>query len=329
MPTPVHIPTIDLAAWRCGDPQARRETARIVDEALRRAGFLLLSGHGVTRAQRAAVRRAARSFFTLPVAVKQRYAVAVAGRGWLATGVEGNGYAEGVESPPDLKESWTAGADQPTGDPDLDAFWFPPNRWPDEVPELRDLAVAYLMRMRELADEVLRMLAAALGQPEDFFTRHTGHASYGLNINWYPGVSVVGEPLDGQYRIAPHTDFGTVTLLDRQQGRGGLQIYVDPADGGAGWQDAPYDPDALTVNIGDLMARWTGDRWRSGRHRVLPPSPQDPEEELTSLVYFYDCDPHTRVVPLPAPIGRVAHESVDSTAYLKAKLDAITLPPPT
>jgi isopenicillin N synthase-like dioxygenase len=320
------IPTVDLGPWLSGDPRARAEAAAQVDAALSRAGFLLVTGHGVTRELREAVRTAARAFFALPTDVKARYAVSVGGRGWLAKGAEANGYAEGTETPPDLKESWSVAADEPTGDPVTDAVWFLPNRWPDEVPQLQQLVEAYLGQMRALSDELLRLLAAALRQDADFFTRHTGHTTYGFNINWYPGVSVVGEPEPGQYRIGPHTDFGTVTLLDRQQGKGGLQVYIDPADGGAGWQDAPYDPQALTVNIGDLMARWTGDRWRSGRHRVLAPSPQAPEEDLMSLVYFYECDPHTQVASLPAPVGRVSYEPVDSSDYLKEKLDAISVP---
>jgi len=318
----VRIPTIDLGAWMTGDAAVRERIARSVDEALGRAGFLLITGHGVTEQDREEVRASAREFFALPPEVKQKYAVAVGGRGWLGQGAEANGYSEGTETPPDLKESWTVGAEAGTGDEELDAFWFQRNVWPSvEAPRLKSAVEGYMARMRAVADETLRLLAAALGQAEDFFTRHTAAPTYTCNINWYPSVGVVGEPLPGQYRIGPHTDFGTVTLLDRQQGKGGLQVWTEQQ----GWADAPYDPAALTVNIGDLMARWTGDRWRSGRHRVLPPPPHAPEEELMSLVYFYGCDPHTKVAPLPAPIGRVAHETVDSTEYLRAKLDAITV----
>jgi len=320
--TEVRIPTVDLGAWTAGDAETRALIARSVDEALGRAGFLLLTGHGVTEQFRSEVREAAREFFALPEQAKKRYAVSVGGRGWLGPGAEANGYSEGTETPPDLKESWTVGSEAATGDPELDAFWFQPNVWPEaETPRLRELVEAYMATMREVADETLRLLAAALGQEVDFFTRHTAASTYTCNINWYPGADVVGRPLPGQFRIGPHTDFGTVTLLDRQQGRGGLQVWTEEQ----GWADAPFDPAALTVNIGDLMARWTGDRWRSGRHRVLPPPPDAPEEELMSLVYFYECDPHTAVTPLPAPIGRVAHETVDSTEYLKGKLDAITV----
>lgn len=203
----------------------------------------------------------------------------------------------------------------------VNAEWYAPNVWPAEVPELRALCEEYLARMGELENLLLTLLGEALGLEPDFFSRHMSHPTYGFNINWYPGTEVVGDPEPGQFRIGPHTDFGTVTILDRQAGKGGLQVYTD--DGG--WEDAPYDPAAFTINIGDLMARWTGDRWRSGRHRVLPPPADEPAEELMSLVYFGECTPGTVVESVPAPVGRVAHPPVDSHVYLRAQLDSITV----
>ncbi|MEU6084720.1 2-oxoglutarate and iron-dependent oxygenase domain-containing protein [Streptomyces sp. NPDC047108] len=326
------IPVIDLGLWLSGDTAARERTARRVDEALRTAGFLLITGHGVDPALRTRIREAARAFFRLPEAAKRPYAVRVGGRGWLGPGAEANAYADtsadtsgpdgsgDAPNPPDLKESLSFAAEEPTGDAAVDAEWFLPNTWPAEAPGLRPLVETYVARMRSLSDAVLELLAEALGVPLDFFTRHTRHPTWGFNINWYPGRDVVGEPEPGQFRIGPHTDFGTVTILDRQHGKGGLQVFTDEG----GWEDAPYDPGAFTVNIGDLMARWTGDRWRSGRHRVLPPPADAPAEELMSLVYFYECDPRTRVESLPAPVGTVAYEPVDSHTYLRARLDAIS-----
>jgi len=298
--TEASLPTIDLGR----DPA---DQLPAVDRALRQAGFLLVTGHGVSPGLRAEIRKSARAFFHLPAAVKEPYAVKVGGRGWLGPGAEANGHAEGTTTPPDLKESLSFAAEEPTGDPAVDAEWFLPNTWPAEVPELRPLVEEYLGRMRALSDRVLDVLGLALGEGADFFTRHTGHPTFGFNINWYPGRDRVGDPAPGQFRIGPHTDFGTVTILDRQAGRGGLQLHTEAE----GWQDAPYDPEALTVNIGDLMAGWTGGRWRSGRHRVLPPPADAPAEELMSLVYFYECDPGTTV------------NGIESHAYLRAQLDAI------
>ncbi len=223
---PSSVPVIDLTPWLSGDAEARAAVAAQVDGALRCVGFFLVTGHGVADDMRARVRAEARAFFALPREVKQRYAVTVAGRGWLPPGVEANAYAEGTETPPDLKESFAVGADQPTGDPDVDGYWFQPNVYPEEVPDLQAAVVAYLARMRELADELLVLCAAALGLERDFFTRHTGHATHTMNINWYPPMAIAGQPEAGQFRIGPHTDFGTVTILDREPGRGGLQVWT-------------------------------------------------------------------------------------------------------
>jgi isopenicillin N synthase-like dioxygenase len=314
------VPVIDIAPWLAGDPAGRATAAAQVDHALQSVGFFLITGHGVPAALRAEVRAQARAFFALPADVKHRYAVTVGGRGWLPPGVEGNAYAEGTETPPDLKESFAVGADERTGA--LDGFWFQQNVYPAEVPQLQPAVLDYLDRMHLLADELLRLCAAALGLAEDFFTRYTSHATHTMNINWYPPITVAGEPEPGQFRIGPHTDFGTVTILDREPGLGGLQVWTEED----GWQDAPYDPGAFTINTGDLLARWSGDRWKSNRHRVLPPRAEAPDEDLVSLVYFYEADRDAVIESLRPPIGKPNdYPPVESAAFIKTRLDAITL----
>ncbi len=316
------VPVIDLTPWFSGEPAGRADVAAQVDAALQSYGFFLITGHRVPDEMRASVRAGAREFFALPREIKQRYAVTVAGRGWLPPGVEANAYAEGTETPPDLKESFAVGADRPTGDPEVDGYWFQPNVYPAEAAALEPAVVTYLARMRELADELLVVCAVALGLDDGFFTRHTGHATHTMNINWYPPVSVAGEPEPGQFRIGPHTDFGTLTVLDREPGRGGLQVWTEDD----GWQDAPYEPGALTINTGDLLARWSGDRWKSNRHRVLPPQAEAPEEDLVSLVYFYEADHDAVVEALQPPIGKPnSYPPVVSAEFLKERLDAITV----
>ncbi|ETK35804.1 isopenicillin N synthase family dioxygenase [Microbispora sp. ATCC PTA-5024] len=315
------VPVVDLGPWFQGGPEDRARVAERVDEALREIGFLLVTGHGVPTELGDRVRAAARRFFALPHEVKDRYAVTVGERGWLPPGVEANGYAEGTPTPPDLKETFAVGADQPIGRPEIDAEWFLENVWPAEVPEMEPLLTEYLARMRGLADELLVLCATALGVSPGFFTSQADHPSYTMNINRYPPLSQVGPPEPGQFRIGPHTDFGTVTILDRQPGVGGLQVYTPDGE----WIDAPFVPGSFTINIGDLLARWTGDRWRSNRHRVLPPDPSAPDEELVSLIYFYECNPLAEVVSLGPPIGRVSHEPVLASDYLLEKLKAITI----
>ncbi|MFE0173819.1 isopenicillin N synthase family dioxygenase [Streptomyces sp. NPDC059002] len=319
------IPVIDLSPWYEDMDQgpapdsgtARQQLAARVDQALQSTGFLLVTGHGIAPELPGQVRSAAREFFHLPPAVKKRYTQHADRRGWIGRERVTVGRSEGTRTPPDLLESWSCNAD--SAPRHGGATQRLPARWPDEVPALHALVTEYTERMQGLADTVLEVMAAALQRPTDFFTRHTTRPNWNFIVNWYPAADETGPAAPGQFRIGPHTDFGLVTLLDRQTGRGGLQVH-DEADG---WRDAPYEPGAITLNIGDLMARWSGDRWRSGRHRVLPPPPDAPQEELTSLVYFHSCAPDTSITSLPAPLGRTTYAPVRAGDHHDAKMRAI------
>jgi isopenicillin N synthase-like dioxygenase len=290
------IPLLDISVWRNGTLDQRAALAGRMDQALRDSGFLLIEGHGVAGELRQRIRAEAGRFFALPAESKQRYATPVGGRGWIPQGGEANSFYGEAADPvrADLKESITSGREFRTGDAAVDEQWFAPNVWPDETPDLAALAADFTGQVRELYYDLLRMGALALGLAEDTFTAHVLRGPQTFNINRYPPLSVTGPAATGQYRVAPHTDWGILTILDREPGYGGLQ--VQGLDGG--WADAPYVPDAFTVNVADLLARWTGERWRSTRHRVLPPPPEAPGEELISLIVFLEAEMDTAIAPV-------------------------------
>ena len=315
------VPLIDVSPWFHGTDADRAVLAADIDEALSRVGFLVVTGHGIPIELIDSVRTRGREFFALESSVKDKYSSRVGGRGWLAIGAEANGYSEGTETPPDLKESFIVGAQGPAPE-GPDAAWYLDNVWPTEAPKLKPVLEEYLVRMRELADALLALCAQALGQPRDFFAQACTNPSWSYQYNWYPSMAFTGAPAEGQYRIGPHTDFGTLTLLHRQPGDGGLQIDID----GEGWVDAPHVSGALVVNTGDLLARWTGERWKSNRHRVLPPQNSSPDEELMSLVYFYEADPHVLVEPFAPPIGKRSDlPTVRAGDFIRERYDAITM----
>jgi isopenicillin N synthase-like dioxygenase len=285
------IPTVDLDTWRI-DPAA---VAAQVDTALQRAGFLLVTGHGVDADLRAGVRAAARRFFALPGEVKQRYSVRIGGRGWLAPGVEANGLVEGTQTPPDLKESFAAGPDTPTGDTAVDAVWFPPNVWPAEVPELRAVVTRYTGAMRRVADDLLELCAGALDLPAGTLTSLATNPTWTFNINRYPDALTV--------------NIGDLLALRTPSLRS-------------------VDASRTRCDTGSLapLAHGTGLRWSSGRHRVLPPQAAHPDEELTSLVFFYELDHDAVVTPLAPPVGRRAGlDAVVSAPFIRERLDAISV----
>jgi isopenicillin N synthase-like dioxygenase len=321
------VPIIDLEPWLDGSPAGRAGVAAEVDAALREIGFLLIVNHGVSVELRNDVRAAAREFFGLSPEVKARYRAQVGTdtwlpRGWTPIGGEANANSDnGVDAPPDLKESYDVACHEPTGDAEIDQEWFTDNIWPAEVPEYRRSVTAYIAKMRALVDELLIIAAVAIGLPDEQFLAHARHPTWSFYTHWYPALRHVGTPAPGQLRIGSHTDFGTFTILDRQPGTGGLQVMGKDGQ----WADAPWVDGALTINIGDMMARWTGDRWVSNRHRVLAPDASAPDEDLMSLVYFHEADPATVLHSVPPPIGTVAYPPVTAGDYLRAKLAAIAV----
>jgi len=135
----------------------------------------------------------------------------------------------------------------------------------------------------------LHLLAQSLALPADFFESYLTDPMPVLRLLHYPPTEQ--GLLAGQVGSGAHTDWGSITLL-AQDAVGGLQVQYEGQ-----WIDVPFVPDSFVVNMGDLMARWSNDRWRSALHRVLP---QPSQRHRYSAAYFFDIDYHAVVSALPA-----------------------------
>lgn len=320
------IPLIDLEPWFSGSDADRHALAAEVDAHLRRLGFLVLINHRVPRAMIDACRNAAREFFHHDPAAK--HDVAMTGdayRGWVGPGLESNAATYGIDTPPDLKETFAFGPVDVVDEllREREPRWFAPNRWPATPTDFQAAAEAWWRAGRGLADELLEILALALGLPRRHLRDRSDATTAQVSINWY-GPRGASEPLPGQFRIGPHTDFGTLTILDRQPGMGGLQVLDEDGE----WIDAPFVEGSLLVNTGDMIRRWTNDRWVSNEHRVLPPPTTAPTEELISLIFFHEpnfdavVDAFDTCVSADYP---AKYPAVVSHVYLAAKMDALSI----
>jgi isopenicillin N synthase-like dioxygenase len=306
------VPLVHLDRWLDGSD--RDGVANAVDHALATVGFFLVDGHGIDDRLIADARRVYTEFFHQPAEQKAAVRMPQLGMaGWAPMGMEANGYSFGHETPPDMKESYRLGACALAGRPPLRGD----NVWPDHPAEFRDVVTRYMAEVDRLHLELLRVCAAAAGLEDvEYFASRSLRNDNTLNVNWYASIGHLGPPAPGQYRIGPHTDFGSITVLHREPGTSALQVQLP--DGR--WVNAPVVDGAFTVNAGDLLAHWSGGRWRSAVHRMLPPAPDTPDEALLSLVYFCDPDPDTVVVPL-----RGGAAPITAGDYLKAKIAAITM----
>jgi isopenicillin N synthase-like dioxygenase len=307
---PVH--PVDLTPFHEAGPPGKAgkvEVARQIDEACRDTGFLLLTGHGVPADTARELLDAYQAFFDLPVDEKRRSTVAdtAANRGYSELGREALAYSRGEageESPPDLFEAFTVGRDDAeAAGPyshyfDAHRRYFAPNTWPDRPPGLRDAWRAYEEAAGAAADTVLRAMALALDLPEGWFVDRTRRAvvtTRALDYRRGPGQP---DPAPGQMRLGAHTDYGIITLLVADDVPG-LQVRRDGT-----WHDVTIPPGALVCNIGDLLARWTNDRWQSTLHRVVPP-PRDQRGPVRrrSVARFLDCEPDMVIDCIPSCCG--------------------------
>lgn len=296
--TLLDVPVIDIAPLRTGSVADKQAVAAAVDRACRDIGFLVISGHGVDPDLVERTRATARAFFDLPLADKQRVARPAPHitRGYI--GLHDESLARSRDPGAygsDLNESLMIGpVDAPP--PAVAAAGgahFAPNLWPAEPADLRAVWSDYYRAMGDLAATVMRLFALALQLPEHHFDDRIGHHISRLRVRNYPAQDTA--PPAGQIRAGAHSDYGSLTLLATEDKPGGLQVCNAAGE----WRDVPIVPGAYIVNIGDLMARWTNDRWVSTLHRVVnPPADAGAAARRLSLVFFHNPDFDARIESL-------------------------------
>ena len=134
-----------------------------------------------------------------------------------------------------------------------------------------------------------------------------------MRLNYYPAQAVAPKP--GQLRASAHTDYGGFTILSGEDVPGGLQVRT--RDGR--WIDVVTAPATFVVNIGDLLMRWTNDRWLSNMHRVVnPPSAGGPSRARLSIAFFNHPNYDVRIECLGSQ-GPATHAPVLSGDYRDGK----------
>ncbi|MFI1962672.1 isopenicillin N synthase family dioxygenase [Streptomyces pathocidini] len=282
------LPVIDLALD--GEPSSdrdRAETARAVGDACTEIGFLVVTGHGVPSRVINELRRQTGDFFRRSDEFKQ--SVAVEPGDPLMRGF-GRGRTELLESftvnrlgAPDAAKRCSS---------DVDEQLLLPNKWPD-IAGFRQAYTEYCAAMEGLAGEIMRLFAVSLGLPGGWFDAAFGSHMSSLTANYYPRQGAAPEP--GRMRKEAHRDWGTLTVLYQDETSRGLQVYGRDGQ----WADVPAVPGTFVINIGDLMARWTNDRWVSTVHRVVNPPAGLAHSARYSFAYFYQPSPGAVVSCIP------------------------------
>ena len=316
------IAEVDLGAFLNGTGEERHKIAQEVDHICRSIGFLVIVNHGVSEDLCNAAWSSAESFFDLSSEQKGMSQSNDVGcpRGYFPIEGETLGRTMGNDTPPDRKETFSIGPlAPPTGCEDGEDFHFfyGPNIWPVEPNNFKDDWTSYYREMEKLGSQIMELLAVALKLDKDFFVKYHTHHISALRSQNYPSSS--SPLLPGQLRAGAHSDYGTVTILNPDPKVGGLEVLSTSGK----WIKPPVVENAFVINIGDLMARWTNDRWVSTLHRVVEPDTNSAAQSPTrqSIAYFMNpnFDAKISVIPTCHDNRKEQYPSVLAGSYLMDK----------
>jgi isopenicillin N synthase-like dioxygenase len=294
----VHVPLVDLSA-----PSAVEDVGRACEE----IGFLTLVGHDVPVSVVDEVRSLGRVFFDLDDAEKRRLET----RDPLVPGLpvyrplasESLAAARERDAPRDLKESLDWGPAVPGV------------AWPERPAGLRAAVETLHVELSQLAGRLRRLLALALGLEEEWFEPFFERHASSMRLINYPQQQSSVAP--GQLRAGAHTDYGFLTFLRTEPAAGGLEVQTREGT----WVGVPWVADSIVVNLGDMAARWTNDRWPATLHRVANPPPGVPQTRRQTIVFFHDPDPQAVIQPLAASGQPARYEPITALDHIRARAE--------
>ena len=269
-----HIPIVDLG-------RDLDEIAPEIDRACRDTGFFCVVGHDVPVELQQRLDALAREFFALEDEEKAAIEMRKGGRAWRGWFPVGRELTSGA---PDQKEGIYFGQELPPSDLPMHG----PNLFPERPADLRAAVLDYIDAVTALGHRVLRAIAVALGLDAGWFDEHlTADPLVLFRIFHYPPLP----DQDERWSVGEHTDYGLITIL-AQDSSGGLEVR-----GPDGWIAAPPIDGSFVVNLGDMLERMTGGRYKSTPHRVHNTSGLD----RLSFPLFLDPAWDAEVLPVPMP----------------------------
>jgi isopenicillin N synthase-like dioxygenase len=288
------IPVIDIGAYLAGDPGALDCTAEELRFALTEIGFYVIVNHGVPATLIREVYRQVARFHAQPLNKKLAIKLDKHNVGYLP--MMGDTLRTSVVTTvtkPNMSEAFFVARDLPSDHPDVlaDRRFRSANQWPADLPGFRDIIVDYCDTLERLVQKLVRLYALALSLPAAYFDTPFQDFQYKLRATHYPHLDA---PPDDEFGIAPHTDTSFLTLLAPNEVPG-LSIRTQSGN----WIAPPAIPDAFIVNGGQLLRRWTNDRFLATPHRAVNRS----GGERYALAFFCDANIDWPVAAVPTCVG--------------------------
>jgi isopenicillin N synthase-like dioxygenase len=299
---PEEIPVLDLGPYLSGQPGAREKLTQHFRHALEDVGFYFIINHGIPQATIDAAFAAARQFHDQPEDTKLGLRINQHNIGYLPFKSSVTRHSRlNANNKPNLVEAFFTKREMPVDAP-VEPFRAP-NRWPDNLPGFKESVLTYQNALEALGKTLLPLYAGALDLPPDWFDTAFTQPMYTLRLAHYPRQDVVEE---NEFGLAPHSDTSFMTML-AQNDVPGLSIRLPNGR----WIDAPSMPGSILVNGGDLLRRWTNDRFLATPHRVINRS----GKERYAIPFFMDCSYDWRMECAPTCHGPGNPPKYDPITY--------------
>jgi isopenicillin N synthase-like dioxygenase len=289
------IPVIDVGPAFRGERGGREAVAAQMRRASEQVGFFYIAGHGVPADVVEAAFAASREFHAMPLEDKRVLAINENNIGYLAVN-ESMQRASTVHKAtrPNFNESFFISHDRAADHPDVVAGT--PlrgrNQWPQGHAAMRAAMVRYFTTLQRVGERLLPVMARALDMPDEYFApMFAGEAHINLRFLHYPPQESDDPEQFGQ---GPHTDNSFLTMLARED-TPGLAVRLPSGE----WLAPPVIPGTFLVNLGNVMKRWSNDRFLSTPHGVLNDSGRD----RYSIAFFYSPTPDAVIECLPSCTG--------------------------
>jgi isopenicillin N synthase-like dioxygenase len=306
MPATDAIPVIDLGPYLASEPGALDRAATELRVALTEIGFYAIVNHGVPADLVRGVYEQVARFHAQPLDRKLAIKLDKHNVGYLP--MKGDTLRTSVVAAvtkPNVSEAFFVARDLAPSHPDVVSGrrFRSANQWPAGLPGFRETVTAYCDAMERLVQKLVPLYARALALPAEYFDAPFRDFQYKLRATHYPPQD---EPAEDEFGIAPHTDTSFLTLLAPNEVPG-LSIRTQVGS----WIDAPSIPGAFMVNGGQLLLRWTNDRFLATAHRAVNRS----GGERYALAFFCDANIDWPIAAVPTCVGPDNPPKYETTYY--------------
>lgn len=257
------IPILDIAPALAGADGGMESVARELRDITETVGFFYLRGHGISSDLVDRVFAQSRRFHGLPSAEKAKvpHRFTDSFQSGYVPPATPRSKAANVDiiakAKPNLLAKFIVSREFPADHPS----YKPMNVWPENLTGFRETVLEYHEAIEKLGRSFLPIWATSLDLPANFFDRFFEHPHLSLSLLNYPPQREIG---NRQYGIAPHTDNSFMTFL-AQSNLPGLAVRMPSGS----WKAVENIPGTFLVNTGNVMTRWTNDRYLSTKHRVI------------------------------------------------------------